>query len=347
MKGGWARRLQLISRVGWAGLTHRVRPKVRQLILHVTKKCNFRCRHCFVDFSEIPKDMTLETIRGIARTVGRLIWLDIGGGEPFLRKDLVELVSLFRFEEVSIPTNAWFTDQVVKTANRLAARFPGKVTIVCSVDGPRRTHDEIRREPGSFDRLMETYQLLEKIDNLRVVFLSTLCDRNAEELLDLLRFTRTLKPDYHAVNIMRGKPIDPTYRLMTQNAKLFYEELKKFYGEDGYGKRLGIGRIPLNYVNFRWQTSIRTLEEERQVIPCLGGTATLVIQPNGDVGPCETLPPVANLYKMPLGDILKAEPFREVVRSVEAGDCFCTHECNLKSSIFLNPKLYPKLVAHP
>lgn len=335
--------VHLVGKVAYAGIRHFIKPKIQHLVLHVTKKCNFRCRHCFVDFSDIPKDLTLKEIEAISKTVGRLLWLDIGGGEPFLRKDLAEVVALFRFEELSIPTNGWFQREIVTTVRQLAARLGHRLTIVLSIDGPRETHDEIRKQPGSFDRLMETFQELRQIPGPRVAFLSTLCERNADELLELVRYTHSLRPDYHAVNILRGNPIDPTYKLDLHDIRRFWQGLKSHYESCGYGHRREISSAPLNYIRLRWDSAIRTLEERRQVIPCLGGQATLVVHPDGGVGPCETLPPVASVRQQSLSRILKSPEWREVVRSIRAKECYCTHECNMKSSIFLNPLLYPSL----
>ncbi|MGH6661589.1 MAG: radical SAM protein, partial [Rhodospirillales bacterium] len=61
-----------------------LRQNLQHMIVHVTNHCNFRCDHCFIDFSP-KKDLTLDDYKTLARDVGRLFWVDIGGGEPFLR----------------------------------------------------------------------------------------------------------------------------------------------------------------------------------------------------------------------------------------------------------------------
>src|SRR5438876_9275128 len=104
-------------------------PRITHVILHVTNICNMRCQHCFVDFEEKPKDLTLDEFRTLARDVNDLIWLDIGGGEPSLRKDLPDVVALFRAQELSIPTNGWFPERVVDMATRVGAQRPGRTII--------------------------------------------------------------------------------------------------------------------------------------------------------------------------------------------------------------------------
>ena len=45
------------------------------------------------DFVNPKKDMSLEDYKNISKDVNDLFWLDIGGGEPFLRKDLYKIVN--------------------------------------------------------------------------------------------------------------------------------------------------------------------------------------------------------------------------------------------------------------
>ena len=74
---------------------------LNHLILHVTNACNFRCEHCFIDFSP-KKDLAFDEIARLAAAVKDLLWLDIAGGEPFLRKVLAAVVALFNFKIVQI-----------------------------------------------------------------------------------------------------------------------------------------------------------------------------------------------------------------------------------------------------
>ena len=60
----------------------------KHLILHVTNHCNFRCAHCFVDFTNPPKDLKIDHYKKISKDVNDLFWLAIAGGEPFLKKNL-------------------------------------------------------------------------------------------------------------------------------------------------------------------------------------------------------------------------------------------------------------------
>ena len=157
-------------------------PSIKHAILHVTNVCNMRCQHCFVDFEEKPFDLTLDEFRTLARDLNDFIWLDIGGGEPSLRKDLAEVISFFRAEEVSIPTNGWFPDKVVHMASSVSASIPGRLIITVSLDGFEATHDEIR-QLGSFKKAVETLGRLREVPGIRVKINTVVCERNADELI--------------------------------------------------------------------------------------------------------------------------------------------------------------------
>jgi len=43
-------------------------------------------------------------------------WLDIGGCEPFLRDDLVDLCRQFQAAETDVPTGGWLVDKTLDTA---------------------------------------------------------------------------------------------------------------------------------------------------------------------------------------------------------------------------------------
>ena len=94
------------------------------MIVHVTNHCNFRCDHCFIDFSP-KRDMKLDHYQKLAKGVGKLFWLDIGGGEPFLRKDLVDIIEAFDAKVIQIPTNASLQDHIFNAVKEMKKQSSG------------------------------------------------------------------------------------------------------------------------------------------------------------------------------------------------------------------------------
>ena len=69
------------------------------LIFYVTNRCNFRCNFCFyrdeIDKGLKPDELTLDEIKKFSKTIGPLIQLSLTGGEPYLRKEFIEIADVF------------------------------------------------------------------------------------------------------------------------------------------------------------------------------------------------------------------------------------------------------------
>ena len=86
-----------------------------QLTFFLTSRCNLRCEHCFY-WKELDSDhsheLSLDEIKNIAKSLPRLLVLSITGGEPFVRKDISDVVKTFtqetRVHIVTISTNGFY-----------------------------------------------------------------------------------------------------------------------------------------------------------------------------------------------------------------------------------------------
>lgn len=318
-------------------------PKIEHLILYPTGRCNLMCQHCFAYKYRESADLSFDEIKKVAQALPNPIWLEIGGGEPFLRKDIVKVCGLFNAERVIIPTNGQLTDEIVHAANQFAKQKPGKFTIVISLEGFSKMHDTIRGE-GSFERAIKTFNRLKEINGIRVGFVTTLSKKNSEEIVSFIKEMEKYKPDFHGVILLRGKPYDKNFSLPSL-AKLYQieKELSEIIirGEYGGGIRAFLEK---KFVLYRRHIAFKTLKEKKQIIPCLAGQRHLVIFSNGDVSPCELLPPIGNIKQKSLQEILNGQSLKQTIEKIRAGDCYCTHECNMLDSILLNPRYYFDIV---
>ena len=63
-----------------------------RVVLDVTRRCNLRCGICQT-WSVTPKhELTVAEIRATIGQLPRLTWLDVTGGEPFLRTDIADVL---------------------------------------------------------------------------------------------------------------------------------------------------------------------------------------------------------------------------------------------------------------
>ncbi len=325
----------------------RFRQKFTHLILHVTNICNFRCQHCFVDFKVKPKDLTLDEIKQISGVINGLIWLDIGGGEPFVRDDLYKIIGCFNAKEISIPTNGWFIDKMISQIKKIDGVIDiKKLILTISIDGLPKTHDMIRKKRGSFERLKLCFFKIHSLfPNLRIKINTVLNDINFTEIIPLMKLVKNdFQPDYHSILFLRGSPINPDLKLPSvEKIRELEDDIFKIQQDYSYGRKGLARRIQRNYQSIKREIANEILDKKTQVIPCLGGQVHLVVYADGNVAPCELLPAVGSLRKRSFDSILKSQEWADAVDRIKAKECFCTHDCNMVENILYNFKLYPKI----
>lgn len=320
-----------------------LRRNLQHLIVHVTNHCNFRCQHCFIDFSP-KRDMKLEQYRKLGAEVGPLFWLDIGGGEPFLRKDLAEIVGSFRCKVVQIPSNGSLPDQMIEQLKRMRTTTDAEVAVSLSLDGLKDTHERVRGQPGNWDQVWSTFEKLRSLD-VPVKINTVLTRENFGEIIPLMREVRAAGPDFHSIILLRGDPINPAMELPPMDDLHGLEsEMFSILETYDYGKGGASARILRNYHRYLWDVSLRTLKENRQVIPCLAGKAHMVVYADGRVSACEMLKTIGDIKTQSWSEIVASQSFRDQRQFIVDRKCACTHNCAMFDSILLNPSNLPHLL---
>ncbi|MCK5861655.1 MAG: 4Fe-4S cluster-binding domain-containing protein, partial [Candidatus Hydrogenedentes bacterium] len=126
------------------------RKKLESVFLFITSKCQSHCRTCF-NYANLNRDddLTFQQLRLISETAGPFDKLWLSGGEPYLRKDMVEIIALFHenngVKTINLPSNGLAKENIVRMTGELVERCP-KLTIHLnfSMDGLGKTHDNIR-----------------------------------------------------------------------------------------------------------------------------------------------------------------------------------------------------------
>ena len=103
--------------------------RLNTVVFFVTSVCNEKCRHCFY-WEELNQkgDLTFEQIRRISETMPPITDLWLSGGEPFMRKELAEILELFYRNNgvrwVNLPTNGLFTERTHRCLDRVLTNCP-------------------------------------------------------------------------------------------------------------------------------------------------------------------------------------------------------------------------------
>ena len=158
----------------------------------VTYRCNARCRMC--NTWQNPSRRGEEFDPAILEKLpGGMARLNITGGEPLLRQDLVEIVRVLdkKTNRLEISTNGYFTDKIV----RVCQDFP-KTTVRVSIEGLPRLNDQLRGIQDGFDHALRTILRLDEMGIEDIGFGIVISDQNCEDLLDLYHLCASMDIEF-------------------------------------------------------------------------------------------------------------------------------------------------------
>ena len=157
----------------------------------ITNRCNLHCLQCDIPLTgdrkaELTADQWKKIIGELRSWLGKTL-IRWSGGEPFVRKDLIDLIEYSSRSGVltGVNTNGHYIDQ--KMAERMAEANVFNVNL--SLDGMKKGHDFVRG-PGQFDRVVAAARHLNKArqqtkTNTKIIIKVTVMETNLDELLDL------------------------------------------------------------------------------------------------------------------------------------------------------------------
>ena len=312
--------------------------RLKHMIVHVTTACNFRCEHCFIDFESEKRDLKLATFQKLGQQTPPLMWLDIGGGEPFLRKDLAEIILAFDSQIVHIPTNGSLLPQMIEQVKTLRARASREIIIGLSLDGLEKQHNLIRKENDSWNQVWEAYAALRALGGVSIKVTTVINNKNINDIIPLMEEVQRRGVDFHSVILLRGATLDPSITLPPlDELKVLGPKMFEILARYDYGRTSLSAHLLRNFHRYLWNVSLQTLEQQTQVIPCLAGQTQLVVWGDGKVGACEMLPAVGDLAQQELPNIIASDAWKNQLDFIRKKQCHCTHNCAMLDSIFYNP----------
>lgn len=156
--------------------------------------CNNNCLICSVRSGRFADRSKQEILASLAR--GREQGYDMvefTGGEPGLRKDLVELIEKagsLGYKNISLSTNGRVLSYK-EVVEKLAQAGLNWVTV--SLHGAdAKTHEAITRTPDSFSQAVSGIKNIIVYDDIRLSVTSVVCSLNYKNLLDLAEFVSGL-----------------------------------------------------------------------------------------------------------------------------------------------------------
>jgi MoaA/NifB/PqqE/SkfB family radical SAM enzyme len=309
--------------------------RVEALSMEVTRRCVARCVMCNIwrmrptspelqagDWLKLLEDPILSELKE----------LDITGGEPFLRSDMVDLLlgisrlkstHLERLCSVAITTNGLLTDKVLNDVGRVIAPLKEAgvdLVFACGCDAVNATHDRIRNFPGAWRRLNDTLEgllaLRDRYPGLILGIKTTVTRFNIDELDAICRYADE-----------RGLFTIISPFIITANR----------YNNVGRQEDLGFSAGDLQKLRdfyhtprFRWNyyrnELLRLLDGGRMAKPCSAGFNYLFIRSTGELYACPIIDNLlGNVKNTPLGALLHSAAAarfrRNILKFPECRDC--------------------------
>ncbi len=251
---------------------HRVAvPPLRYLIYFVTSRCNLRCAHCFyLDELGPSNELSLEEIERVCKGIGSLTFLRLTGGEPFLRRDLDEVIRLFYditgTRRVGVITNGTRHETVKKVLESLQHKAPGLLLDVgVSIDDLGEEHDALRRKKGVYEEAVKQIEDLKEIrkgwPTLEVSVVVTANGRNTSRLREIYEFLHGLGVNRISCNLVRGYVAD---RELTQVDLQAYEDFLSWTDEHNRTHHHGFGAVLRRAKNQVGRKAVREIIRYRQ-----------------------------------------------------------------------------------
>ncbi|MDC7226542.1 MAG: radical SAM protein [Spirochaetales bacterium] len=270
-----------------------------------TYRCPMRCKMC--NIWEHPTEKSKEITAKELEILPKMNFINITGGEPFIRDDLDEIIEVLytKAPRIVISTSGWFDDEVIKTAEK----FPN-IGIRLSIEGLSQSNDELRGRDGGFDKGLKTLLELKRMGLKDIGFGQTISNKNSHDILPLYELARNLDMEFATAAFHNSYYFHKEDNVITNKdevegniEELIYRLLKENKPKSWFRAFFNLGLI--NYI-----------EGGKRMLPCEAGLVNFFVEPYGDVYPCNGLED--NLWKKSMGNIRDVESFDDIWLSKDA-----------------------------
>lgn len=324
------------------------RMKPINVTISTTFRCNSRCLTCNV-YERPVDELTAEEWDRVFRSLGRSVrWFTFSGGEPFLRRDLPDIIESAwrrcRPSVVNIPTNGTYGDRVVEGVERLARSLRGtQLVINVSLDALGARNDTIRGLRQDFDLATATFRRLKALDapNLTVGIHTVVSKHNVSEFPAIADALMALGPDQYI-----AEPAEERVELqtigtgITPKSDLFDRAIGHLEARLRRREDDGLPALTRAIRLVYYGLARETLRRKEQVVPCYAGLSSVHVAANGDVWACCTRArPLGNLRAngYDFRAIWRSEQARRERRSIKNRECACPLANAAYTSILMDP----------
>jgi MoaA/NifB/PqqE/SkfB family radical SAM enzyme len=240
-----------------------------------TYRCNAHCQMC--NIWKFPTKEKEEIKPEVLTRLPLLQFCNVTGGEPFLRKDLEEILFILKkkAKRIVISTNGYFSERIVSIA-----RKNKNIGIRISLEGLPAANDELRGLKDGFDHALRTLLELKSLGLKDLGFGITVSDRNARDMIELFRLARAMNLEFATAVVHNSyyfHKYDNRIRQKERVIACFQELIKELL------KTKSIKNWFRAYFNYGL---IQYIKGGKRLLPCGAGRDVFFLDPWGEIRPC-------------------------------------------------------------
>jgi MoaA/NifB/PqqE/SkfB family radical SAM enzyme len=295
----------------------------------IIQRCNFRCVMCECwksdDSRDVPAERWSDMLRR-ARDCTRLKLVCIGGGEPLLKEDVLDVVrtcSALDLFSVMVSNGSLISEERAR-----AIVEAGLDVLSVSIDGFAPTHDALRGVPGAFDRAVRAASRVRDCGGkTRCGASAFICEQNLDEVIRLAEFVNET-PFFDGINFQALQQVT-SYRgadwyraspLWPKDAGRVAAVIDELISRKRQG--LNIHNPEQQLRNFAAFYRDPTGASFRML--CKAGYSALPLDARGDVHLCPKVPSIGNIFEVPFTELYLGEAASAVRRMSRT----CEEKCH-------------------
>ncbi len=308
-------------------------PKPSSIHFCVTHHCCLSCRHCDIwkikdEREELTTEQLKNSIFKLKKWLGSFN-LNISGGEPFLRKDLIEIIKFSRKigVAVTVTTNGILINK--EMAKKIGES--GIKNINISLDGFEKRHDYLRNKEGAYNGVMNAVNYLKEF-KVPVYIASVITKDNLGEIPAMIDWVKTNKLDginFQPLMQNFGAVYDPDWY---KQSEFWPEEKEKVENIMDTLVEMKRGGMPI--VNSTKQLKLMEIyfkdPNKHASLECKVGKKNFSINEYGDVMLCFFMKPIGNITREKPEKIWCSEEARIRRKQIDA----CKRNCDLLNCNF-------------
>jgi len=312
-----------------------------------TLRCNLRCNYCDIwKEGKINNELTTQQWKKFLKDLH--CWLGkshigITGGEPLLRKDIIELLEyMIKLKlKVSLTTNGIFLNQEI--IDKLSRINIFNINISLESIDPK-IHDSLRGEgtfKKTFENIIKLKQALNKNNSKTLLVIeTTLTSKNIRATKELFDFCKRNKLKIHFGNVVEKLQVD-------------YQG--DFNGESEF-KPTNVSKIneTISFLIMHKSDIIVNSTSELRMIrdyylgkkisfKCAANVRNLFVSSDGSVKLCQYMLSVGNINQKNVNKVWYSKKADNMRKTMKKCNKICQFDCYKKRSLYENYEMYKSM----